>query len=78
MSKISNEVKMITYKRNIKLKDLAALLSKKMDKPYSGASLTQKLRNETITYKEIKIIAKELGYKVRFIDIEEESKYPFL
>ncbi len=44
------------------------LIGKAENKKYSLASLSQKLCNETISYKEVKLIAKILGYKIKFID----------
>ena len=33
----------------------------------------QKLKNETISYKEIKLIAHLLGYKIKFIDTKNNN-----
>ena len=77
MSKIANEIKNLTNDRDMTLKELAQKIGEAKNKNYSLASLSQKLRNETISYKEIKLIAKILGYKVTFIDImhSRENKY---
>ena len=69
MSRISNEIKNLTNDRDITLKELAQKIGEAQNKKYSLASLSQKLRKETISYKEIKLIAKLLGYKITFIDI---------
>ena len=69
MSKIANEIKNLTGDRDITLKELAKKIGEVQKKNYSLASLSQKLRNETITYKEVKLIAQILGYKIKFIDI---------
>lgn len=66
--RIINEIKDLTYDRDITLKQLAQKIGEVQGKDYSLASLSQKLRNETISYKEIKLIAKILGYKIAFVD----------
>lgn len=70
MGKIVNEIKNLTNDRDMTLKELAEQIGKFQNKKYSLASLSQKLRNETISYKEVKIIAQILGYKIKFIDIK--------
>ena len=50
------------------LKQLAQKIGEIQNKNYYLASLSQKLRNETISYKEIKLIAKILGYQIKFVD----------
>ena len=49
--RIITELKEILYHKGLSLKFVAEELSKKLDKPYSLANLSNKLRNETITYK---------------------------
>ena len=76
MGKIVNEIKNLTNDRDMTLKELAQKIGEAQNKNYSLASLSQKLRKETITYKEIKLIAKILGYKITFIDLlSRNSKY---
>ncbi len=55
--RIITEVKEILYQKGLSLKYVAEELSKKLNKPYSLANLSNKLRNETITYREMKLIA---------------------
>ncbi len=69
MGKIVNEIKNLTNDRDITLKELAFRIGEIEGKNYSLASLSQKLRNETISYKEVKLIAQILGYKIVFIDV---------
>lgn len=69
MGRIVNEIKNLANDRDMTLKELAAKIGEAQNKTYSLASLSQKLRNETISYKEIKLIAQILGYKIRFIDM---------
>ena len=73
MGKISNEIKNLTNDRDMTLKELAQKIGEAQNKNYSLASLSQKLRKETISYKEIKLIAQILGYKIAFIDILQRT-----
>ena len=68
MGRIVNEIKNLANDRDITLKQLAQKIGEIQNKNYSLASLSQKLRNETISYKEIKLIAKILGYQIKFVD----------
>lgn len=69
MGKIVNEIKNLANDRDITLKELAKRIGVLENKNYSLASLSQKLRNETISYREVKLIAQILGYKITFIDM---------
>ena len=70
MGKIVNEIKNLVIDRDMTLKQLAEMIGKKQNKNYSLASLSQKLRNETISYKEIKLIAELLDYKIKFSQVQ--------
>ncbi len=70
MGKIVNEIKNLANDRDMTLKQLAQKIGEVQNKDYSLASLSQKLRNETISYKEIKLIAENLGYKIKFVDMK--------
>lgn len=74
MGKIANEIKNLAGDRDLTLKELAARIGEAQNKKYSLGSLSQKLRNETISYKEIKLIAQILGYKIAFIDTFKFNK----
>lgn len=65
---IINEIKTLVLDRDMTLTELAAKLGEKRNKRYSLNNLSQKLRNETITYKEIKLIAEILDYDIKFLD----------
>lgn len=65
---ISKEIKQLVFDRDTTLTYLANELSKRLNKKYTMANLSQKLRKETIPYKEIKLIAEILDYDIRFID----------
>ncbi len=75
MSKIVNEIKNLTNDRDMTLKQLAEQIGKLQNKNYSLASLSQKLRNETISYKEVKLIAQILGYRIKFVDMRSSNLY---
>ena len=64
---IINDLKKILLDVNISLTELAQALSKRLDKPYSMQNLSNKLRNETITHREMLIIADILGYELKFV-----------
>jgi DNA-binding Xre family transcriptional regulator len=68
MTKIVNEIKNLVIDRDMTLTELAQEIGKVQNKQYSLASLSQKLCKETISYKEVKLIAKILGYKIKFVD----------
>ena len=55
--KIITELKEILYTKGLTLKFVAQELEKQLNKPYTLANLSNKLRNETITYREMKLIA---------------------
>ncbi|MDE6138721.1 MAG: hypothetical protein K2F57_04545 [Candidatus Gastranaerophilales bacterium] len=59
--RIVTELKEILYTKGLTLKYVAQQLEKHLNKPYTLANLSNKLRNETITYKEMKIIAEIIG-----------------
>lgn len=64
---IINDLKKILLDVNVSLTELAAALSKRLNKPYSLNNLSNKLRNETISHREMLIIADILGYDLKFI-----------
>lgn len=55
--RIVTELKEILYNKGLTLKYVAQELEKRLNKPYTLANLSNKLRSETITYREMKIIA---------------------
>ncbi|HIT91465.1 MAG TPA: hypothetical protein IAD11_00880 [Candidatus Stercorousia faecigallinarum] len=62
------EVKEKLYQKGLSLKYISEELSKKLDKPYSLANLSNKLRNETITYREMKLIAEIIDCELELTD----------
>ena len=69
---IVNELKKILLDVNVNLTELALALGKRLSKPYSMQNLSNKLRKETITHREMLIIADILGYDLKFIRREEK------
>lgn len=66
--RIVTELKEILYRKGMSLKFVAEELSKRLDKPYSLANLSNKLRNETITYREMKLIAEIIDCKLELVN----------
>lgn len=64
---IMNDLKKVLLDVDVSLTELAEALSKKLGKRYSMQNLSNKLRNETITYREMLVIASILGYNLRFV-----------
>ncbi len=64
---IMNDLKKILLDVNVNLTELAEALSKRLKKPYSMQNLSNKLRNETITHREMILIADILGYDLKFV-----------
>ena len=62
--RIVTELKEILYTKGLTLKFVAQELEKQLNKPYSLANLSNKLRNETITYREMRLIADIIGCKI--------------
>lgn len=69
---IINDLKKVLLDVNISLTELAAALGKRLNKTYSLNNLSNKLRNETITHREMLIIADILGYDLKFVRKEEK------
>lgn len=69
--KIRDQIKILLLQKGILMKDLVYEMGKRLNKKYSSENLSNKLRNETITYKEILLIADILGYKINFSDKDE-------
>lgn len=70
---ILNEIKNLVADRDMTLTKLAEIMGERLGRKYSLASLSQKLRNGTISYKEIRLIAEILDYKIIFYDLTEKK-----
>lgn len=62
--KAINEVKMLVGKKGTTLTYLAQYLSEHSDKKYSLDTLSKKLRNNTIRYSEMQLIAEALDMEL--------------
>ncbi len=70
---IITELKKIMLDVNVSLTELAISLGKRLNKPYSTQNLSNKLRKETITHREMLIIADILGYDLKFVRKKKED-----
>ena len=70
---IRAEIKILLAKKGWTLEKLAQEMGKRLDKKYTANNLTKKISKETIPYREIKLIADILGYKIIFEDIDSNS-----
>ncbi len=50
------------------MQDLAGRMSEATGKPYSRHKIYGKIKRDTISFTEVEIIAKILGYKIEFIE----------
>lgn len=64
---VREQVKVLLAQEVMTLKDLAEALGKELGKKYSADNLSQKLRSGSVRYNEMVIIAKILGYEVKFV-----------
>ncbi len=63
---VREEVKSLLGKELYTLTELANLMTEKTGQKYTLQSLSQKLRRGTLSFNEVEIIAKILGYKINF------------
>ncbi len=66
--RIVTELKEVLYQKGLTLKFVAEKLGIRLGKTYTLANLSNKLRNETITYREMKIIADIIGCSLELRD----------
>ena len=69
---ILNEIKNLVADRDLTLTKLAQMISDKLGRKYSLASLSQKLRNGTTSYREVLLISEILNYKIIFYDLNKK------
>jgi len=67
---IISEIKVLLAQRGWTQEMLAAEMGLRLNKKYTAKNLGNKLRLETVPYREIKLIADILGYKIKFEDIK--------
>ncbi len=70
---ILNEIKNLVADRDMTLTELAKIMGERLNRNYSLASLSQKLRNGTIPYREVLLIANILEYKIAYYDTIEKK-----
>ena len=70
---IINDLKKVLLDVNVSLTELSQALAKRLDKPYSMQNFSNKLRKETITHREMIIIADILGYELKFVPKKDDK-----
>jgi len=68
MNKITVEIKLLASSRGLSLTNVAQELGKRLDKPYSLANLSNKLRKGHISHEEVRMIADILNYDIKFVE----------
>ena len=69
---VREQIKTLLAQENVKLKELAQLMTEKTGKKYTYGSLHNKLSRGTISYNEVLLIADLLGFKLTF-DYKDEK-----
>ncbi len=70
---IKTEVAMLLLQKGWTREKLVQEMSKRLNKKYSSSNLGNKLRLETVPYREIKLIADILGYDIKFVDKDKKQ-----
>ncbi|OGI03809.1 MAG: hypothetical protein A2Y25_07305 [Candidatus Melainabacteria bacterium GWF2_37_15] len=63
---IKKEIKHLLVEQDITLTELAKRIGTARNEDYAVQNLSKKINRETITYKEVELIAEILGYKIKF------------
>ncbi len=69
---VKEQIKTLLVQEDIKLKELAAMITKKTGKKCAPDSLSHKLRRGSLTYNETLMIAELLGYEIAFLKKKDE------
>ncbi len=69
---IKTEMAMLLLKKGWTREKLVKEMGSRLNKKYSSSNLGNKLRLETIPYREIKLIADILGYDIEFVDRDKK------
>lgn len=64
---VKEQIKTLLAQEDLKLKELADMISEKTGKKCAPDSLSHKLRRGSLTYNETLMIAELLGYEIKFI-----------
>ena len=70
-NQVKKQIKLLLAQEDMKAIELIRLLNEKYNKNYSSEGFSQKMKRETITYKEMLNIASVLGYEIVFKKIEK-------
>lgn len=63
---VREQIKTLLAQEDLKLKELAELITNKTGQKCSPDSLSQKLRRGSMTYNEVLMITELLGYRISF------------
>ena len=69
---IKTEVALLLLNKGWTQEKLVKEMGARLNKNYSSSNLGNKLRLETIPYREIKLIADILGYDIEFVDRDKK------
>ncbi|MDD3594606.1 MAG: hypothetical protein PHX18_08270 [Candidatus Gastranaerophilales bacterium] len=64
--KAREQIKSLLAQEDLMMKELAIELGKALNKSYTLDNLSKKLRNGSIPYNQVALIADILGYKIKF------------
>ncbi len=64
--RVTEQIKILLVKEKVMQKDLAIELGKRLGKNYLPSNLSLKIKNGTMPFSEVLIIADILGYKIKF------------
>ncbi len=70
---IKTEIAMLLLKKGWTREKLVREMGARLNKKYSSSNLGNKLRLETIPYREIRLIADILGYDIEFVDKDKKQ-----
>lgn len=62
----NTQIRVLLAQKHLNITKLAGLISEKTGKPCSKQNLSNKLRNGTVRYDEMLVIADILGFKIEF------------
>ena len=71
MSKqVREQIKSLIAAKGVTMKEVARMLAKETGKNYSLANLSSKLKRGTLTYNEVLLVTKFLGYEIEFKEVQ--------
>lgn len=66
---IKTQLKLLMTLKQMSMETLATKLTEIGNEPYSAAKLYGKINRDTISFTEVQLIAKILGYKIEFTEL---------